>query len=503
MALRSCLCIILTCLLTGHSASATPLFDTPHEVVLTQRNARVRVMGQVPVTLHNGVPVCVFYVPDDATEIAFSPTPTLETLTAWRVERVALPHATDNSALYQRRAHLMERIDALRGQLHTTQALLTLWTTPPAESLSLTMFKTRTQLVRERVPEATATLAQQKRDLEALEKELAALPETPKTVQRIVLRLRPDHAGQTLSLNYAYTLSRCGWQPMYTIHATGDSLHIRMDADITQYSGIDWKNTRLTLISGAVAPLTPQPLQPWLIYTDKNRPAPAVRARRIEADAVMPPMSMSLAPDPAPAYTESAATAGWTLENTTLPEGVNRLTILRDVWNDPLQRLARPTQGNAPVWIRARHIFTGTPLPAGQAHYFLEDTALGQGDFTPKGDTVELFFGVDPLVSVQTAKDTRLTGTSGVVNKVQTVSWGWLYTVTNQRSTPVTVRLEDAAPQATDTAMTCTIHSEPPAQRGEHHSIYWDISVPARGNAQTRYAVSITAPHDIQLYPGR
>ena len=505
--MRRCLCLTVVCVLLASHALAAPIFDAPEEVLLTPRHARVLVTAKANVSREGDVPVCAILLPNEAQDFALSPANPDEAPLSWHMERVALPAAMD-SALALRRAAVVERMDALNGQIRATQTLIDLWSTIPTEPLDTDEIDARATELAKRLPEATLTLARQEHALKALEAELADLPESPQTAQRVVLRLREGQ--QALTLRYAYTLPRCGWQPIYSIDATANGIRLRMDANITQYSGTDWKNTRLTLLTRADTPREPQQLRPWYIRELKHSPRALQRDRAAEPAAEMAlakPMPMAAA---APVYTESETQASWTLAQANLPEGVTRLAVLHEMWNDPVQRIARPaqrsgltSQDNSPVWINAKHIFTGTPLPAGQAEYFLDGSVVGSGPFTPKGDAVTLFFGADPLLSVQAAKDTRVTGTSGIINKRQTYTWGWRYTVTNQRATPMAVRIEEAAPQVTDTAMTCSITSEPPAKRGEDHTVYWDVTVPARGKTEVRYAVSATAPQDMQLDPGR
>lgn len=128
---------------------------------------------------------------------------------------------------------------------------------------------------------------------------------------------------------------------------------------------------------------------------------------------------------------------------------------------------------------------------------------MGPGHFAPQGDAVTLFFGSDPLMEVKTEPDTRLTGKSGIINKRQTWKWGWTYTVINHRAQAVSVRLEEPAPQIGDEGVSVTLEDSPPAQRGEDHTLYWDVQTPANGKVQVRHGVSISAPEGLDIFPGR
>lgn len=497
---RCCILTLLCLLTSAMGAYADTLFDAPEEIILNAQSGRVRVTIAAPVTQNNTSKVCVLYVPAEATDFAFTLAGADNALLlSWRMEHTA-PPALSDSALHSQRMRLTEKIDALRGQIRSTQATIALWTTPPTQALLPKDMDERHNALREHVPLAVVALANYERTLKALEQELATLPEHPLTVQRITLLLR-ENAPKNITVHYAYTLPRCGWRPAYRIHAAHNIIDVRLDADIHQYSGMDWHNTRLTLRTEAQAPRAPQALRPWIIHTEKSRPPQ--RAARMATPQAEPLQDMMLSADTAPVYTEGASSAGWVIERATLPEGTTRLPILAELWQDPIQRIARPNQTHAPVWIVAKHSFTGTALPAGKAQYFLDNAALGEGHFTPEGDTVQLAFGADPLVNVRVAKDTRISGASGIINKRQSLMWGWHYTVFNQRASAVTVRIEEPAPQTTDTAMTSAIQSDPPVQHGENHSLYWNVTTPAHGTAEIRYTVTVTAPQDMHLYPGR
>ena len=179
------------------------------------------------------------------------------------------------------------------------------------------------------------------------------------------------------------------------------------------------------------------------------------------------------------------------------------MLVLEESWKAPLQWLARPSRGDSRVWLTAHCTLPSERVwPSGVAEYLMDGQNVGTGRFSPRGGEVDLFFGPDPRVQVQATEDTRKRGEEGFINKSRTWSWAWTYVVRNTRDKSVTVRLERPMPQTVDTTITVSHADVPEAARDEReHKLFWDVTVPASGQAEVHHALTITAPRDMNLSP--
>ena len=480
----------------------------PEQVIVSPQSARVQGVVTLPVQQRGGQAVLLLTLPQDVREIAVHlGKAQAKALKVWSTEPVPMPAATGSNA--KARAALQEECDMLAGQIQALAAQMALLSTPPTAATEPAFMEQRMRGIREILPALVAEKAQKERQWEALQQRLAALPDTARRATLVVMDVPTLAVGTSVDVNYAYTLGQSGWTPVYNFNAepAQESVHVTMLADVWQHSGVDWNKTRIVLSTRQSGQREPWPLSPWL--AQKGRPQ--ARAMRAEAARAVPMSLMATAADntaPAPdgpaqspETFETSGLYGWTLGQG-LPEGRSRLPVLEDRWKTPLQRLARPSVGGQ-VWLTARQDMQGKNLPAGEAVYLLEGSAVGSGRFAVKDGEATLYFGADPLVTVQTTPDTRMTGETGLVGKRQTWQWGWDYLVRNQRQQPVTVRLEEPAPQAGDKDITVASEDKPAPQKGKDNSIYWDVAVPAQGTAAVRHAVTITAPQGMDVIPGR
>ena len=489
-----------------HAAEAPASLIQPQQVMLTPQSARLQ--GEVRLTAveRDGQAVLLLTLPQHAEEISLQLLPPhANALRAWRVEPVAL--AAEDSANAKTRTALLEdmdsvqsRIDLLRAQQSVLRELASNHqNATPAQAQQLLQ-----DLERQMLP-LSADMNQQERQLASLQKHLARLPEPSATAQQTVIVLNGVKPGATVAVRYACTLPKCGWSPVYIFDAqpAKNSVHMRMLAEVWQDSGMDWNKADITLTTSAEARRDPQPLNPWIIRRDRVSPRPMQAMMRM-AEPLAQGEALKDAANAAPEAFESEAQSGWTVpKGMQLPEGRTRLPILEQTWQAPLQRLARPSMSDTLVWLTAKYTLPEGSLPSGEAVFLLDGTATGSGRFAPRDGVATLYFGADPLVTVRTQPDTRLTGKAGIIDKRQTWQWGWTYTVRNDRTQPVDVRLEEPAPQAGDKDIDITFTDKPEASRDKDHVLFWDVKVPAKGTAQVRHEVRVSAPQDMEVWTGR
>ena len=311
-------------------------------------------------------------------------------------------------------------------------------------------------------------------------------------------------------MQYSYTLRNCGWRPSYVFNVQpdkgkGDGVSVRFMAEVWQFSGMDWTDTRLTLVSRGQGPREPAPLPQWVI--DSQPPPPVVQPLAKAATRMMAAPAPMMEDAVAPAAQVEAETSGmyaaWTPAEKGLPEGRSRLLVLADEWKAPLQWLARPSVGDSRVWLMARYSLPeGQAWPDGLAEFSVDGQSVGAGRFHPEGNEVTLYFGADPRVQVAATADMRQRGEKGFIGKSRTWTWGWTYTVRNTRDRSVTVRLERPMPMLVDQGVTVTYRDKPQAQQdAKKHLLFWNVEAPAGGKGEVKHELTITSPVDIELNP--
>lgn len=488
----------------------TPLMATetdwqnPSAVQLSPQGARITVEGQLPVVLANGQVRVEFYIPGDAQNIEIQPAG--NTLAQWSSTPENNVKLSGDSAT--RRVTLLQEKARIQGTIEALQARKALWATPPDTVLLEDQMTARQKALDTVLPSTQQEIEQQQQALEDIKAQLAALPDTGRQSQKIVAVLDSKPATPTIGLRYAYTLNNCGWQPDYRFNALPDQgkLDVSLFAKIWQFSGINWDNANITLVSQGLWQREPGTLRPWRISTGEDAgPPPMPVARAMPMNLAAPMSEEDTAPKKmqTPSMQDSTAFTSWDLGKRNLPEGTLQLRLKQDTWTTPLQWLARPSLSSS-VWLMAKQTLTNPRAwPAGEAAFCIDGLAVGNGAFSPKGDTTTLYFGVDPRVTVLSESDPRLSGKEGIIDKRKTWDWTWEYKVFNSRPKPVAVRIEEAAPQPSDKALTISYSSKPAPTAGPQHSLYWDITVPAESNSSVQHTVTLSAPQGMKIRPGR
>ncbi|MBO4300431.1 MAG: DUF4139 domain-containing protein [Desulfovibrio sp.] len=482
--------------------AAVPSPVAPEEARLSPSGGLLQVRQQVPVSNRDGVSQLSVALPAGAEN--FQIVVPGHTVARWN----GRPLALDSMAALARREKL-EEIRKLLGRLEAVKRCLELLGTQPAHGSFQDMLQQEKHLT-EAVPTRVVEKAELEHRLPKLREELKNLPPEPGLGTLVEVTLLKPVSVSSVDVHYSYTLEDCGWQPRYILDACpdsekGDAVTVRFLAEMWQHSGMDWGKTKLTLVSGGGGPREPGRLPRWIV---ESRDHVRAMAHESEDRAAAVPMvgakAQNAASDSSVSLADTSAVhASWTLTARGLPEGRSRMLVLEESWKAPLQWLARPSRGDSRVWLTAHCTLPSERVwPSGVAEYLMDGQNVGTGRFSPRGGEVDLFFGPDPRVQVQATEDTRKRGEEGFINKSRTWSWAWTYVVRNTRDKSVTVRLERPMPQTVDTTITVSHADVPEAARDEReHKLFWDVTVPASGQAEVHHALTITAPRDMNLSP--
>lgn len=506
LALLLALCAMLSLSFTSvHAAGLSNTPASPRTARLTPSGGLLDVEQQAPVLTANGISQVRVVLPAGAENLRLSVPG--HTIVRWASVPQTIDQSGDLAKMREERQHALM---TLSGKLEGVKAQLALWNGEGAEG----NFQDLTQREK-RMAEVVPALNYEKADLERrlalLKQELQQLPPSPEMGQSVLITLQKSVSAATLPVRYSYTLRNCGWRAAYSFDAQpdkgkGDTTQVRFMAEVWQFSGMDWADTQLILVSRGQGPREPAPLPRWVIDSQPQPVAqPLVKAAprmMMAAEAAMP--EAAPAPDAAPVVADTTGVyASWTLGEKGLPEGRSRLLVLESEWKTPLQWLARPSTGESRVWLMARPTLPeGQIWPDGQAEFSVDGQSVGIGQFHAKGNETTLYFGADPRVQVTATADVRQRGEKGFIGKSRTWTWGWTYTVRNARDKAVTVRLERPMPMVVDQGVTVTYRDKPQAQQdAQEHLLFWNVDVAAGGKAEVKHELTLTSPVEIQLDP--
>ncbi len=473
----------------------------PYKAVINQQNTHVYAQCMAKIFSLEGQKVLVIPFPQAAENVQLL-LPTQQgksqgKVLYWTIEK-ALPFKPQGS-MEKQRVTLESMHDSLAGALSALRA---------QESAMLEGLKDKNAsvnsanakklypdlaLVGTRIAATERQLAQAKKRIELFSTEIPAS-------QQYVVRIETDLPTDTeVLVSYAYTLANTFWTPTYFINANtkDNSVNLELHARITQNSDLDWKNVELELTTAQGNERAPLPLNQWVV---RKANANVVYAKR------MPELMMARGAvnDAVATFDPNSTLASWHMPNIhQIQEGITILKLAQDKWEAPLMRIARPFVSGNKVWLSAKHKLINQFYPAGQATFLLDGVMTGEGSFAPKGDEVEVFFGADPLVTVQTKEESRKTAEQGLIGKEQTWQWSWLYSIENKRPNSVTVILEEPQTQAEDAAMQISYMDEPKPELGPENTFIWKMEVAADGIRTIKRSITLKAPGDMKLDLGR
>ena len=475
----------------------------PDAVTLYPAGARVSANSLVQVV--NGSVSCM--LPAGVRPDSVALTVDGRTVTSMTVKPVAGSDSAPVLRLREAFEAVRDAVIADEGALEALKAQRNLWTKPDVKMTQPAEVEQLGKLVGERLSaiyveqaKTEARLERTRAERDRLQQELEAAGGHAATRLRLHAEVTPPVPGEVRA-TLTYFMNNCGWRPTYRLEADPASQTVRMiqEAEVRQGSGVHWTGVRLTLATADPGTgLAPSPLAPWMI---RNQPRPQPRAMqanefKMSASRMMDAEELVV---PLPAEREHTSFSSWDIGSRDVLAGTpQRLTLQREAWPAVFTSVARPARDSR-VYLRAR-VTLPEPraLPAGKAIWNVDGETVGNGTFSLVGDEAELFFGVDPRITTKMQLNTRQSGRKGFVDRRQTRVWNWSIEVKNAHTRPVTVRIEDAQPQAGHEAITIGAQSEP-VPVVEEQAYVWVLELPANTTKTIQHTVTVSAPEDMQL----
>ena len=294
--------------------------------------------------------------------------------------------------------------------------------------------------------------ADQLRELERLQRQLADLGRESRDTREILVPLSAEHAGP-VEIELSYVVAEAGWESLYEwrLDTEAGRLKLVQQAQVRQNTGEDWNDARIRVALGqpALGGQLPE-LVPWFI--DLERPAPPETRRALGLAA--PDMMMeAAAPAPVLAGTEMAAVFEIPGRNRVAGDNApRRFTLAQHELEVALSARAVPRHQSR-AWLFAEAEYGGEAwLPPGRVSLFQDGAVVGQTRFAglAPGGSLSSSFGVAERIEVsrRLLRDTR--GSEGVVRRANRVEREYEFEVTNRYSRALEILIIDQLPVGRD-----------------------------------------------------
>jgi len=358
----------------------------------------------------------------------------------------------------------------------------------------------------------------------------------PKTTGRLILQVLSRRAGQ-IPVTLSYYTPQAGWTPVYDVRVNSKNNKVKMiyKAAITQTTGLDWAQTRLSLSTGTprfgvVAPvLTPWNLQLYVpeMYKAMQDRAAYMNSRRNQlqsfakekdlAEVVVTGYGADL--EIRQRYDTSRITS--TIEDfTTLSEGqlntnydidlpysitsdgqLHSVSIKEEDVNCFFKNYAVPKVDKDAYLLAEIADWQNLDLLPGEANIIMDDTYIGKTTIDPNitTDTLHLSLGRDGRVAVKRSllKELSSLKSSGGSNR-QTFTYEII--VKNNKATDVNLLLKDQYPLSNIKEVEVKLEDAGGAMINEELGVLtWKLELKPGESKKLRFSYSVKYPKDKKI----
>jgi uncharacterized protein (TIGR02231 family) len=409
-------------------------------------------------------------------------------------------------ALRKQIKQLKEDRNDLDGLLHGLDTQIQFWqqqtkarAKTPAEAgvLSAAIGKSIRKAFQEKL-NRQPELAELDKRIKELQQELYLSAEKNSDIWEANILLSGSAIGETY-LTYSYTLAGCGWSPLYLLDARPQAgkISCAWKAEVWQNSGTDWKDVNMNLATGPAAmSLAPPDLAPWVIRPQQELRSKGKKAAdKVKATSPASPTGIGrLSEDVSPPAGQGRSFTLLKAGKQTVPAGERHtINIREETWDADFGYLARPVQSPHSFVSASFHFPETREIPAGAAIFFLNGALLGKRNFALSGQEGVLFFGQDPLVTVDSQMLSLKADdkTSGKEKKFYHRQWR--FEAVNAHTFPISLRIETPYPDSSDEKIKITLHHDPPPSEHKPALLIWKIDLPAGGKKSIDFGVELEA----------
>jgi uncharacterized protein (TIGR02231 family) len=350
-----------------------------------------------------------------------------------------------------------------------------------------------------------------------------------KSYGQLTLQVICSKAGE-IPVSFSYFTSAAGFTPLYDVRVNSKTNEIRLvyKASITQSTGIDWKQTKLTLSTATPSWSSTAPLlTPWYLqqYTQPlyRQLQPVVNNYYMNSiqSVVTDDKALKKVLERKDAGAEVSEVDPSTLQRyTTLTESqlntnfeidlpyniesdglVHSVTIKEEKINATLKSYAVPKLDKDAYLLAEVSDWQRLDLLPGTANIIMDGTYLGKSLIDPNStaDTLNLSLGKDKRVAIKRSvvKDYTSTKTSGSTTK-QTFTYE--ITVKNNKTTDIDILVKDQYPISTIKDVTITLDESKDAMVNEENGVLtWKLGLKPGESKKVRFTYTVKYPKELKI----
>lgn len=357
-------------------------------------------------------------------------------------------------------------------------------------------------------------------DLARLRQQLNQLnQENNKKTSELVVEVNALKSGNAI-FELSYTVYNARWEPVYDVRAEGieQPISVAMNARITQQTGVDWKNVKLSLSTGnpSVSNEIPE-LNKWVL----DYQYPVLKSKQYRSDGRQKSMAPAVAMENAYTLTEADAegldlnadTYAWTataehgtqtsfdikIPYSVPSDGKSHQVQIRDFELPATYTYFAVPKLNPDVFLLARAAnWQKDFVLSGTSRIYMDGTYIGESYINARivSDTLSISLGRDPQITLlrEPMTDYNSSKTMGSSKKAQR---GFAYTVVNKRQSPVEIRVKDQVPVSSQKDIEVEITE---LSDGKHNSntgeVVWDLKLPTSGKKKFEFRFEVKYPKD-------
>lgn len=336
--------------------------------------------------------------------------------------------------------------------------------------------------------------------------------------------------GGEVPISFSYFTQAAGFTPLYDVRVNSKTNEIRLvyKASITQSTGIDWKQTKLTLSTATPSWSSTAPLlTPWYLqqYTQQlyKQLQPVVnnyymnsiqsvvtddkKLERAMAGKVAGADVNTIDPSTLQRFTtlnESQLNTNFEIDlpyNIESDGQVHSVTIKEEKINATLKNYGVPKLDKDAYLLAEVSDWQNLDLLPGVANIIMDNTYLGKSVIDPNStaDTLNLSLGKDKRVAIKRAvvKEYTSTKTTGSTTKQ---IFTYELTVKNNKTTDVDLILKDQYPISTIKDVTVTLEDNGGAMVSPDNNVLtWKLALKPGESKKIRFTYTVKYPKEIKI----
>lgn len=348
-------------------------------------------------------------------------------------------------------------------------------------------------------------------------------------------------AGES-TVELTYLVANATWEPTYNVRASADgsAALVEYDAMLTQRTGEDWDDVKMTLSTAQPAiAANPPAISPWFVDVrpkDDERPAREMLGRAMSKMEVASPAPADAALKPGfdePGEKDKFAALAADAEvggrgpsvTFQLPRAVTVMTNSQKQQTTRISTIdtsprfvfvAIPALTDA-VYMRGEMVNASSyQLLPGRASIFLDQDYIGPTALpsVAPGGEFKVFFGIDPAVKASRTMVAKNTGNTGLLSGGRKTTYEYRLTIDNGTGKSITVELWDRYPVSRNDQIQVELEnlSDPlvadavyVAQEKPQGLLKWWLNVPANASGKSSYVltygVHINRAKDVEMTP--